>query len=137
MTLRPLPWAGRCRDRRPVVVRLVAGLLLLICVAGGAHAEGTTVTLDLAIAHRAVVGDQVVRVTEGDHVILRWTTDEPAEVHLHGYDLPARLAPGETTAIEFDANATGRFPVTVHRFGDEHAGEHDEAALLYVEVHPR
>ncbi|HEX9646202.1 MAG TPA: hypothetical protein VGB88_01810 [Alphaproteobacteria bacterium] len=136
MTLPLSKWAGRRRDRRLAGAYLVAGLLL-ICVAGSTRAEGATVTRDVTIADRAVVGDQVVRVTEGEHVVLRWTGDEPAEIHLHGYDLPARLVPGEVTAIEFDANATGRFPVTVHGFGDDHGEEHDESALLYVEVHPR
>ena len=127
------------RAYRPA--RLAAGALALLAAHGAAGAGDAPVVHELAIADRAVVGEPVVRVTEGDRVELRWTTDEAAEIHLHGYDVVLGLVPGATATMAFDAHATGRFPVTAHGFGahgEEDAGHgHDEAVLLYVEVHPR
>jgi FtsP/CotA-like multicopper oxidase with cupredoxin domain len=130
------------RASRPVL--WAAGALALLAAHAASGAEDAPVVHELAIAQRAVAGESVVRVTEGDRVVLRWTTDEPAEIHLHGYDLTGDLVPGETTEMAFEAHATGRFPVTAHGFGehgddeDGHGHEdHEEAVLVYVEVYPR
>lgn len=101
--------------------------------------EGRTVQLNLA--DRQVSGDDVeaagglgvVRVTQGDQVELRWTTDEATELHLHGYDVEIDLTPGEEAVMSFDARATGRFAIEGHGFG----GDHVEKTLIYVEVLPR
>jgi hypothetical protein len=74
-----------------------------------------------------------LRVTQGDSVRLRWTTDAPTILHLHGYDLEQEVAPGRVTEMRLEAYATGRFPLEVH--GSDHA--HHDAPLLYLEVHPR
>ena len=109
------------------------------------HEHGNAAT-EVAIENRAVAGEQsVLRFTEGERVRVRWTTDEAAEIHVHGYDLFVELEPGKATVVEFDAYATGRFPVTAHGFGTAgegeghgHGGEgDDEIVLLYIEVHPR
>lgn len=43
---------------------------------------------ELAIRSGELPGDRrVVRVRQGDDVMLRWTTDKPVTVHLHGYDV--------------------------------------------------
>jgi hypothetical protein len=76
------------------------------------------------------VADEVrtLRVTEGDRVRLRWTADAPTILHLHGYDIEREVAPGRVTELQFEAYATGRFPI-------EALGS--EAPLLVLEVHPR
>jgi len=76
---------------------------------------------------------QVVRVSRGDHVELVWTTDKPARLHFHGYDMEFQVAPGTPAVVDFDARATGRFPVELHGSSDNPHG-HD--TLLYVEVYP-
>ena len=75
----------------------------------------------------------VVRVTQGDQVELRWTTDEATEVHLHGYDIEADLAPGAEQIMSFEARATGRFAIEAHGFGQDHS----DTTLMYLEVLPR
>jgi hypothetical protein len=120
---------------------------------------------ELAIAKREVaVADDVLRVRQGQRVKLRWQTDEAATIHLHGYDLRAALKPGTPVVWDFEATATGRFPIEAHGFGDpeEAAPEHDhppgsdpstphdhpaeesassappgDTTLVYFEVHPR
>lgn len=37
--------------------------------------------------HDVIRPDEVVRLTRGDQAILRWHSDEPVELHLHGYDI--------------------------------------------------
>jgi hypothetical protein len=81
------------------------------------------------------VADEVrtLRVTEGDRVRLRWTADAPTILHLHGYDIEQEVAPGRVTELQFEAYATGRFPIEVH--GSDHFDH--EAPLLVLEVYPR
>jgi hypothetical protein len=49
------------------------------------------------------------RVAQGDRVILTVRADVEEEVHLHGYDLAADVAPGRPARIRFRATDTGRF----------------------------
>lgn len=81
---------------------------------------------------KLAAGPKVIRVSEGDTVEIRWTIDTAAEVHLHGYDIETRVAPGATATMAFEAFATGRFPITLHG-----SGGHGHGTLLYLEVLPR
>ncbi|NKB58729.1 MAG: hypothetical protein GKS00_20565 [Alphaproteobacteria bacterium] len=94
------------------------------------------VTIERTIKKRKLVEANVIRVTEGQMVELRWNTDETADLHLHGYDIEVKAKPGAPATMRFKAHATGRFPVTVHGFGNHHGGGHAEKTLLYLEVHP-
>ena len=97
----------------------------------GARAADARV-IDLVIVGGRLAGEGAsVRVTEGDRVTLRLTSDTEIEVHLHGYDIEATVVSGATTEMSFEAFATGRFPMTVH--GDDHS----EKTLTYLEVYPR
>lgn len=58
-----------------------------------------------------------VSVTEGDAVTLRVTSNEPVEVHLHGYDIEEEVLPGEATELRFEADLTGRFEIEDHETG--------------------
>lgn len=75
------------------------------------------------------IRNRTVRVTEGDDVRIDWTTDEAAELHLHGYDIEVRAKPGRTVSMAFRAKTAGRFPVSAHNFGHR--------ILIYLEVYPR
>lgn len=80
---------------------------------------------------------QTLRVHQGDAVELRWTTDRPARLHLHGYDIQLAVNPGEPAVMAFTARAAGRFSVAAIR--DEPAGRASHqhgAAILYLEVYP-
>jgi len=94
--------------------------------------------LQLRIARRKIGNaPATIRVTAGDLVELRWTTDEATTVHLHGYDLTLVLEPGTEGRMRFEANATGRFPISTHGFGTApDKGANREVVLLYLEVHP-
>jgi hypothetical protein len=64
-----------------------------------------------------VGGVQDHEVDEGDEVLLIVTADVEDEVHLHGYDLPAAVAPGQPARIRFDANLVGEFEIELEERG--------------------
>lgn len=100
-------------------------------------------TYDLRIEQRKLVaGPATVRATKGDIVELRWTTDEATSIHLHGYNIEARLDPGKPGLMTIVATATGRFPLAAHGFGApaghrDGKNAHRETTLMYLEVYPR
>lgn len=120
-----------------------AGKLLLALVILGSSlsladeqvASADAVRIDVQIEHRKVVGDPVIRLTEEQEVRIVWTTDEAAELHIHGYDIRIDISPDAPAEISFTAYATGRFAVTSHGFGGDHGHGHE--TLLYIEVYPK
>jgi heme/copper-type cytochrome/quinol oxidase subunit 2 len=80
---------------------------------GSAADERSKVTFDLALREGLMTPDEV-EVEEGDHVTLRLTSEEPLEVHIHGYDLQRELAPGKPATLSFEADLTGRFEIEDH-----------------------
>jgi FtsP/CotA-like multicopper oxidase with cupredoxin domain len=76
-------------------------------------------------------GAPVLRLTQGESVELRFASDRPMDLHLHGYRIETRAAPGAPAVMTFVARAAGRFAVETHAANGRHV------ALLYLEVHPR
>ncbi len=100
--------------------------------AGPGPCPGGKVCFDLAIHGGKLHGaSDTLRVKQDDELELRWTTDAATDLHLHGYDLRAKVQPGTPSTMAFKAHATGRFSVEVHGAGGTHA------TLMYLEVHPR
>lgn len=93
------------------------------------------VRFELRVENREVVGEQLIRVTQGQVVEMVWTTDEETQVHIHGYEIHIPVSPGVPAEVTFEAHATGRYPVTSHGFGDEYGKMH--RMLLYFEVYPK
>jgi hypothetical protein len=58
-------------------------------------------------------------------------------LHLHGYDIERKVAPGGMAEIVFKAHATGRFPIEVHGESGVHVSQHHHGPLVIVEVYPR
>jgi hypothetical protein len=99
------------------------------------NAANTAVRVEIRIENRKVVGDQVIRLTQGQRVEIVWITDEVAELHMHGYDIRVEISPNAPAEMSFTAHATGRFAVTSHGFGGEHGHGHE--TLAYIEIHPK
>lgn len=55
------------------------------------------------------------RLQRGDTVVLRVVADVADEVHLHGYDRTAQVAPGKPAQIRFTADITGVFEVELEQ----------------------
>ena len=111
------------------------GVLLPAALMGGAVAqESPPRVIDVRIENREVVAPQeAIRITQGDVIELRWSSDEAVALHLHGYDIEIHVRPEEPAAMTIEAFAAGRFPITSHGWG---GGGHGHQALTYLEVYP-
>jgi hypothetical protein len=99
---------------------------------GAATAAATEKAFELALVGGRLPAERAtVRVTKGDKVELRWTSDRPIALHLHGYDIEVRVAPQAPARMVFSAGIAGRFPVSEHGQGRGH-----HRAIAYIEVHP-
>jgi heme/copper-type cytochrome/quinol oxidase subunit 2 len=67
----------------------------------------------IRIQARGDGSDSIRRVTieQGQRVTLIVSADVADEVHVHGYDLMADVAPGSPARISFEASVPGRFEV--------------------------
>ncbi|TFV65494.1 hypothetical protein E4P40_26365 [Blastococcus sp. CT_GayMR20] len=74
--------------------------------------------IEVTVAGGAVTGDTGrVPVAAGTPVTLAITSDVADEVHVHGYELTADLAPGQPASITFEATIPGVFEVELHEAG--------------------
>jgi hypothetical protein len=64
-------------------------------------------------------------VTRGEPVRIAITSDEDAELHIHGYEIEDQLVAGQTTRVAFDADIDGKFEIEAHSHatGDIPLGE--------------
>jgi hypothetical protein len=99
------------------------------------------IRISVAIKNRALANQvqKFIRVTQGDLLELIFTSDEAAELHLHGYDLHLGVEPGVPAVLRVDAKIAGRFPLESHRFGSATGGQaaHDHLTLLHLDVYPK
>jgi hypothetical protein len=134
MSLRACPQV-RGRALSPAIVLLFCALL---GDANVAAAQSQEVAFDLRIEKgRVSPNTRLIRVKQGDAVKLRWTSDRPVALHLHGYDIEIKVEPGAVADMAFTARATGRFPVEEHIPNARAGHSHGEAPLVRIEVRPR
>lgn len=62
-----------------------------------------------------ISGQQTVKVTEGEQVVLKVTTDSADELHLHGYEKFIELEKDIPGELRFTANLTGRYVFELER----------------------
>ena len=119
----------------------IRGMLLLAMLtigAASAVAQTPEAVFDLKVEKGKVAPSmRLIRVKQGDAVKLRWTTDRPMVLHLHGYDIETKVEPGAVAEMAFAARATGRFPVEEHKPDAKGGHSHGEAPLVRIEVRPR
>lgn len=58
-------------------------------------------------------------VDQGAQVALFVTADTRDEVHVHGYDLKANVAPGKPASIRFRADVPGRYEIELENAGKQ------------------
>lgn len=130
-------------DRRNALALIAPyAIALVVLLAAGwvgvAMAQGPEVAFDIRIEGGKVAQNmRLIRVKQGDTVKLRWTTDRPIVLHLHGYDIERKVEPGAVAEMAFEARATGRFPVEEHKPDAKGGHAHGEAPLVRIEVRPR
>lgn len=85
------------------------------------QATTTTAGFSGVLIEATVTGDKVetasrrIRIDRGQKVRIRVQADRAEEVHLHGYDLSADVAPGRPVVIDFTADAPGVFEVELEQ----------------------
>ncbi|HXG75653.1 MAG TPA: hypothetical protein VNJ53_03695 [Gaiellaceae bacterium] len=72
---------------------------------------------------RTVGGLARPEVEEGARVQLVLAADVSGDVHLHGYDLEARVTPSRPARLRFTATIPGRFEIELHARPELHVGE--------------
>lgn len=119
----------------PSAAEIAVILLGLLLLQGARAAESAAVEFELQIENSQLVqAAKVIRVYQGDRVLLGLRSDQAVALHLHGYDLEQQLLAGVVATLAFEAYASGRFPLTLH---SETPRKKHGAALLYLEVLPR
>ena len=68
---------------------------------------------------KLISGSTVLQVTEGDEVVIKITSDQPDELHLHGYDLSVEIEKNKTAQLSFTAKVSGRFTYELEKSGTE------------------
>jgi hypothetical protein len=116
---------------------LASGALALgMSVAAPAAVSAAEVTFVLRVENGRVPANmRLIRVKQNDVVKLRWSTDKPLSIHLHGYDIEQEIAPGTVSEMTFTARATGRFTIEPHLAGQSGGHAHGDV-LVTIEVHP-
>ena len=110
------------------IVAMFAGMVTMAVAADAVRHK----VLTLSVVNGAVAGvGDTVKVQQGDDLELRWSSDKPMELHLHGYDIEVKVSPQAPAVMSFKANIPGRFPVEPHGQGPGH-----HRPVLYLEVHP-
>jgi uncharacterized cupredoxin-like copper-binding protein len=120
------------------IIRPILALVLGAMSAFGVDATSAEeLTFELSVERgRVRQAMRLIRVKQGDAVRLRWRSDRPLLLHLHGYDIETKIEPGAVAELTFTARATGRFPIHVHT-PKQGGGHTHEAPLVQVEVLPR
>ena len=134
---RPVSWVPVFAGMKSMLVACWLVLAIVAIGAATAIAQTPEAVFDLRIEKGRVAPKMaLIRVKQGDTVKLHWRSDRPIILHLHGYDIESKVAPGSVTEMAFIARATGRFPVEEHNPHAQGGHAHGEA-LVRIEVHPR
>jgi hypothetical protein len=94
-------------------------------VGPSSSSQATTTTAAFAgvLVQATVTGSNVqtasrrVRVDLGQKVRIQVQADRSEEVHVHGYDLKADVAPGRPAVLDFTADVPGVFEVELEQSG--------------------
>jgi heme/copper-type cytochrome/quinol oxidase subunit 2 len=109
------------------VIVLVLGGLFFLLRPDTPESASRNRTFDVSI-EGGEMSPAEISAEEGDTVTLRVSSEEPLELHLHGYDVEWEVEPGRRTELRFEADLTGRFEIEDHE---------TEQELGVLEVRPR
>ena len=93
--------------------------------ASAASTDDVVINLPIADRDTTLARDDL-RVSQGDTVRLVFEADEEGEIHLHGYDLTAEVAPGHPGELVFEASTAGAFALNFHVFAADNAEAADD-----------
>jgi len=100
-----------------------AGLIPLLLLAAAACGGGEPEELEIPVKlEHGKLSPETVRVKQGDMVTLKIETEEPGQLHLHGYDIEQDVSAGGVTDLFLVAETTGRYQITFHAGDSAHGG---------------
>jgi hypothetical protein len=117
------------RRLRHLVAGAVAAALMILAGCGDDAASSSTtttsgsinttgaVTIEVGYAGGSITGGGRRSAALGQAVVIKVTSDIADEVHLHGYDKKADVAPGTVATITFIADKPGIFEVELEKKG--------------------
>ena len=92
--------------------------------------EPAPVRIEIA-GGQVVGGPKTITVQKGDRVRIVVSVDAPDDLHLHGYDIEKKAAPGQPARFDLKASLEGQFEMESHVAED--AGREAQVANLVVE----
>ena len=115
-----------------VMVKVIVESTGATSAAKSEHDHGSpAIQVHVVIEDGKVADDQgAIKMAQGHNVTLHFSSDETHHLHIHGYDIEVEVGPGSHVIVDFNATATGRFPVEIHGSSHHHA-------LFYLEVYPK
>jgi hypothetical protein len=84
---------------------------------GPASPSAAAPTAYLEVKGRTVTGPRTLDVPLGTRVVIDVVGDTADDIHVHGYNVRAKLVAGVRTRISFMAGIPGIFDVELHRAG--------------------
>jgi cbb3-type cytochrome oxidase subunit 3 len=102
-------------------------IAVIVCVLGGLFFLLRPDARDAGPQERALevsisdgeMSPEEISARKGDRVTLNIESDEPIELHVHGYDVEREVGPGEPGRLSFEADLTGRFEIENHETEEE------------------
>jgi hypothetical protein len=109
--------------------------IVVIAAVDARAAEPAERMFALAIVNGAVAPEmRVLRAVKNERVRLVIACDTACVIHLHGYNLEARVPAGGHGELTLIAKATGRFAINRHDAAESPAGHRHDKALAHLEV---
>ena len=107
-----------------IVVLVLGGLFFLLRPDNPSGAPQDR-TFDVSVKGGEMSPDEI-SVNKGDTVTLQVSSDQPIELHIHGYDVEQEV--DRKAELRFEADLTGRFEIEDHE---------SEKELGVLQVRPR
>ena len=122
------------------VTTALVGCMGLLLVSAPSFAQDTSETaLTLAITDGTLPKAlRLIKARKGDKLRWRISSNTAGTLHVHAYRIEASLSAGQSTALTFDAFATGRFRLEWHGAQDKGGASpgHHAPPLGILEVLP-
>ncbi len=118
---------------RSVLITLLGIVLLVVAFIWLSPKQTATPSKDVVVSiiinnNKITSGPSVVKARQGDNITFKITTDQPNELHIHGYDNVIELEANKESSTSFEANLTGSF---------EYELEQSDTVIGQLEVLPR
>lgn len=106
-----------------VVVAMVS-ILTVFC----SSSDPENIVIDLSIKDgKLEQTNTAIKVKKDDIMTVNILADQNGTVHLHGYDLETNVGPDIVGKLEFVAEITGNYPLTIHAETMHHENSHTAA----------